>query len=235
MEFERRQHEPAAEQAGGRETTQQPAQQMEESGQQSARKPAQQPARERSDESVLKRPEQQTKFDYSRSYIVPNGDIQIIRADHPDMPIAIRVSDLLTDRGNPQEICPDGDWVNIANIEFEVFRENLIQEAYLTDGDTIWLDPHYLDQVDHRYITDPKPGEVRLASLNFASTILRTIREHPPKFRNPSPDPFQVRRRSPLRRPNMTIIIRDGNAKGKASFPTPVLLLKGPHTNILLL
>jgi hypothetical protein len=152
------------------------------------------------------------KFDYSRPYIVPNGDIQIIRADHPDMLIAIRVGDFLTDRENPQDICHDGDWVNIANIKFERFKENLTQEAYLADGETI-------------YIADPQGGEVRLTSLNFASTILRTIREHWPKFRNPSPDPLgQGNRRSPLLRPNMTIIIRDGNAKGKASFPTPVPL-----------
>jgi hypothetical protein len=229
-DFERRQNEPREEPTEGQETTQQPAQQQPEGSVQRpargpSRRPAQQPAQQQSEESALKRPEQQMKFDYSRPYIVPNGDIQIIRADHPDMPIAIRVSDFLTDRENPQDICHDGDWVNIANIKFERFKENLIQEAYLADGETIWLDHYSLDQIDHRYIADPQGGEVRLTSLNFASTILRTIREHWPKFRNPSPDPLgQGNRRSPLPRPNMTIIIRDGNAKGKASFPTPVPL-----------
>ncbi|OQE13013.1 hypothetical protein PENFLA_c057G10760 [Penicillium flavigenum] len=209
-DFERRQNERPEEPTEGQETTQQPAQQPKQ--------PAQRPAQRQSEKSALKRPEQQTKFDYSRPYIVPNGDIQIIRADHPDMPIAIRVSDFLTDRENPQDICHDGDWVNIANIKFERFKENLIQEAYLADGETIWLDHYSLNQIDHRYIADPQAGEVRLTSLNFASTILRSIREHWPKFRNPSPDPFQGQgnRRSPLPRPNMTIIIRDGNAKGGA-------------------
>ncbi|CAG7945998.1 unnamed protein product [Penicillium nalgiovense] len=216
-DFERRLNEQLGEPAERQETTQQPAQQPEESAQQPAQKPAQkpaqQPAQQQSEESALKRPEQQTKFEYSRPYIVPNGDIQIIRADHPDMPIAVRVSDFLTDRENPQDICHDGDWVNIANIKFERFKENLIQEGYLADGDTIWLDHYSLDQIDHRYIADPQAGEVRLTSLNFTSTILRTIREHWPKLRNPSPEPFQGNRRSPLPRPNMTIIIRDGNAK----------------------
>lgn len=188
-------------QASGPSTAQQPAQ-------------AQQP----SERSVQKQPEQLKKFDYCRPYIVPNGDVQIIRADHPDMPIAIRVGDFLTDRGNPQDICPDGDWINIANIKFEVFRENLIQEGYLVDGDTIWLHHLSLDQIDPAFIANPQAGEVRLASFNLASTLLRTIREHWPKLRNPSPDPFRGNRRSPLPRPNMTIIIRTGNTKGKASF-----------------
>ncbi|KAJ6189234.1 hypothetical protein N7519_004142 [Penicillium mononematosum] len=176
-DFERRQNQLPEGPTERQETTQQPAQQRKES--------ARQPAQEQSEESALKRPEQQMEFDYSRPCIVPNGDIQIVRADRPDMPIAIRE--------NPQDISHDGDWVNIANIKFERFKENLIQEAYLA-------------------------GEIRLTSLNFASTILRTIREHWSKFRNPSPEPFQGQgnRRSPLPRPNMTIVIRDGNAKGGA-------------------
>lgn len=184
------------------------------------------PTEEQSEESALKRPEQPMKFDYSRPYIVPNGDIHIIRAEHPDMPIAIRVSDLLTNRENPQDISHDGDWVNIAYIEFERLKENLVQEAYLADGETIWLAHYSLDQIDRRNIANPQTGEVRLTSLNFTSTILRTIREHWPKLRNPSPEPFQGQgnRRSPLPRPNMTIIIRDGNVKGKAPFATPLRL-----------
>lgn len=175
-------------------------------------------AQQPSARSVQKQPEQPKKFDYCRPYIVPNGDVQIIRADNPDMPIAIRVGDFLTDRGDPQDVCPDGDWINIANIKFEVFRENLIQEGYLGGGDTIWLHHLSLDQIDPALIANPQAGEVRLASFNLASTLLRTIREHWPKLRNPSPDPYKGTRRSPLPRPNMTIIIRAGNSKGKASF-----------------
>lgn len=175
-------------------------------------------AQQPSERSVEKQPEQRKKFDYGRPFIVPNGDIQIIRADHPDMPIAIRVSDFLNDRENPQDICPDGDWINIANIKFEVFKENLTQEGYLRDGDTIWLHHLSLDQLDPALIANPQPGEVRLASFNLASTLLRTIREHWPKLRNPSPDPFRGNRRSPLPRPNMTVIIRSGNIRGKTSF-----------------
>ncbi|KAJ5700073.1 hypothetical protein N7536_003086 [Penicillium majusculum] len=173
-------------------------------------------AQQPSARSVQKQPEQPKKFDYCRPYIVPNGDVQIIRADHPDMPIAIRVGDFLTDRGNPQDVCPDGDWINIANIKFEVFRENLIQEGYLVPGDTIWLHHLSLDQIDPALIANPQAGEVRLASFNLASTLLRTIREHWPKLRNPSPDPYRGTRRSPLPRPNMTIIIRTGNTTGGA-------------------
>ena len=183
-------------------------------------------AQQPSERSVQKQPEQPKKFDYSRPYIVPNGDVQIIRADHPDMPIAIRVSDFLTDRGNPQDICPDGDWINIANIKFELFRENLTQEGYLRDRDTIWLHHRSLDQIDPALVANPQPGEVRLAPFNLASTLLRTIREHWPKLRNPSPDPFRGNRRSPLPRPNMTIIIRSGNSKGEGLLSNSVRLLK---------
>ncbi|KAJ5942520.1 hypothetical protein N7516_002688 [Penicillium verrucosum] len=161
-------------------------------------------AQQPSERSVEKQPEQRKRFNYGRPFIVPNGDIQIIRADHPDMPIAIR------------DICPDGDWINIANIKFEVFKENLTQEGYLRDGDTIWLHHLSLDQLDPALISNPQTGEVRLASFNLASTLLRTIREHWPKLRNPSPDPFRGNRRSPLPRPNMTVIIRSGNIRGGA-------------------
>ncbi|OQE09804.1 hypothetical protein PENVUL_c005G05853 [Penicillium vulpinum] len=140
--------------------------------------------------------ERPSRFDYRRPYIVPNGDIQIIRADYPNMPIAIRVSDFLTNRGDPTDVCPDGDWVNIANIKFDLFRSNLNKEGYLADGDTA--------------------GEVRLTSFNVASTLLRTIREHWPRLRNPSPDPFEGSNRSPLPRPNLTIIIRGANVTGGA-------------------
>ncbi|CAI7591086.1 unnamed protein product [Penicillium crustosum] len=161
-------------------------------------------AKQPSERSVQKQPEQPKKFDYCRPYIVPNGDVQIIRADHPDMPIAIR------------DVCPDGDWINIANIKFDVFRANLVQEGYLVAGDTIWLHHLSLDQINPALIANPQAGEVRLASFNLASTLLRTIREHWPKLRNPSPDPYRGTRRSPLPRPNMTIIIRSGNITGGA-------------------
>ncbi|CAG8904597.1 unnamed protein product [Penicillium egyptiacum] len=111
-------------------------------------------AQQQSEKSAQKRPEQQKKFDYCRPYIVPNSDVQIIQADHPDMPIAIRVSDFLTDRGNPQDICPDGDWVNIANIKFEIQRKP-------RSGRLCGRRGHNL---------------VRLTSFNLASTLLRTIR-----------------------------------------------------------
>ncbi|KAJ5375092.1 hypothetical protein N7517_007098 [Penicillium concentricum] len=164
------------------------------------------------------KPEDQ-RFEYQRPFIVPNGDVQIIRADYPDMPIAIRVSDFLTDKGNPLDVCPDGDWINIANIEFELFRANLTQEGYWADGDTVWLSPYPLGEIDTTKITNPQPGEARLTSFNLASTLLRTIREHWPKLRNPSPEPFESSRRSPLPRPSLTIIIRTGVPRGGALAP----------------
>ncbi|KAJ5441120.1 hypothetical protein N7491_003526 [Penicillium cf. griseofulvum] len=94
-----------------------------------------------------------------------------------------------------EDVSPDGDWINIANIRFELFKQNLIQEGFM--------------------VVNPQPGESRLTSFNLASTLLRTIREHWPRLRNPSPDPYSLRR-SPLPRPNLTIIIRGGNVKGGA-------------------
>ncbi|KGO78472.1 hypothetical protein PITC_069350 [Penicillium italicum] len=199
-DFERRQNQLTQLQLA-QKTVQQPTQQ-----------PTQQPAQQQS----ARKTQQQKTFDYTQPYAVPNGDIQIIRADHPEMPIAIRMADFLTDRGNPQDVCPEGDWINIANIRFEQFRENLVQDGFLTDGDTIWLNHLSLDQIDPALIANPQAGEVRLASFNLASSLLRTIRAHWPKLRNPSPDPLVGDRRSPLPRPNMTIIIRSGPVKGGA-------------------
>ncbi|KAJ5505963.1 hypothetical protein N7453_004920 [Penicillium expansum] len=210
-DFDRRQNQPSQPQLAYK-TVQKPAQQKKAQQETpETTKHAEEPER-----SVQNQPEQQKTFDYTRPYIVPNGDVQIIRADHPDMPIAIRMSDFLNDQENPQNICPNGDWVNIANIRFEMFRENLAQEGFLQGGDTIWLHHLSLDQINTALIANPQAGEVRLASFNLASTILRTIREHWPRLRNPSPDPFVGDKRSPLPRPNMTIIIRSKVVRGGA-------------------
>ncbi|KAF9250288.1 hypothetical protein LCP9604111_3804 [Penicillium roqueforti] len=245
-EFDRRQN-PLAEQTGGEKTAAQPVQrgvsksvqhsievseqQVEEQlegelahqlAQQSSPQPEQPPAEQQPQQparSAQRNPDRQNKFDYGRPYIVPNGDVQIIRADHPDMPLAMRVSDFLTDKVNPQDTCPDGDWINIANIQFELFKQNLTREGYLRDRETIWLSHLSLDQIDPANVANPQIGEVRMAALNFASTIVRTIREYWPRLRNPSPDPFRGDRRSPLPRPNMTIIIRTGVIKGGALTP----------------
>ncbi|KAJ5823139.1 hypothetical protein N7447_005479 [Penicillium robsamsonii] len=190
-------------QAGGQQT-----------GQQAGQAPVQAPARRLTQNPANS--EEPQKFEYHRPFIVPNGDIQIIRADYPDMPIAIRVSDLLTDKGNPLDICPDGDWINISNIQFELLRDNLTQEGYWVNGDTVWLSHLTLEEIDPTLIDNPHPGESRLTSFNLASTLLRTIREHWPKLRNPSPEPYKNSRRSPLPRPNLTIIIRNGVPKGGA-------------------
>ncbi|KXG50941.1 uncharacterized protein PGRI_065130 [Penicillium griseofulvum] len=209
----------------------QPAQQTQ--GQQIAKQPTQPTQPARNSPLMLANPaESQQIFQYHRPFIVPNGDVQIIQANHPDMPIAIRLSDFLTDKGNPYDVCPDGDWINIANIRFELFKRNLIQEGYMADGDTVWIHHLSLDQIDHTLLANPQAGESRLTGLNLASTLLRTIREHWPRLRNPSPDPYRISR-SPLPRPNLTIIIRGGNVKGGAlstaqpSLARPAGLLSG--------
>ncbi|KAJ5476263.1 hypothetical protein N7475_001992 [Penicillium sp. IBT 31633x] len=130
------------------------------------------------------------QFIYGRPYVVPNGDIQIIRVEQPGVPIVIRVSDLLADRADPEDVCPNGDWINIANIKFDEFKRNLIAEGYFTEGESMWLNHRSLDTLNPLLIFTPQEGEIRLSSLNMASTILRTIREHWPKLRNPSPDPW---------------------------------------------
>jgi hypothetical protein len=202
------------------------AQGQQTQGQKIAKQPTQptQPAQPaRNPPPMLANPgESQQIFQYHRPFIVPNGDVQIIQANYPEMPIAIRLSDFLTDKGNPYDVCPDGDWINIANIRFELFKRNLIQEGYMADGDTVWLHHLSLDQIDHTLLANPQAGESRLTGLNLASTLLRTIREHWPRLRNPSPDPYRLSR-SPLPRPNLTIIIRGGNVKGNPSFPSSII------------
>ncbi|KAJ5169375.1 uncharacterized protein N7500_002158 [Penicillium coprophilum] len=209
-DFERHQHEQAtaAKKSSGK-AAKQP---------QTTQPAGPQPAQAPSGSSIPNpaRPPDPDRFEYHRPFIVPNGDIQIIRADQPEMPIAIRVSDLLKDRSNPKDICPDGDWINIANIQFDYFMQNLIKEGYMLNGDTVWLCHLSLDQIDRTLIDTPQPGESRLTSFNLASTLLRTIREHWPKLRNPSPEPFKNSRRSPLPRPNLTIIVRSGIPAGGA-------------------
>ncbi|KAJ5779288.1 hypothetical protein N7457_007008 [Penicillium paradoxum] len=158
----------------------------------------------------------QSAFDYNRPNVLPNVDIQIIRAERPDMPIAIRLSDLLRDKSDPLNVSSNGDWINISNIEFEFFKQNLVAEGYFNENETIWLSYLSLDQLDPQLLPRPHTGESRLTALNFTSTILRTIHGYWVNLKCPSPDPLGQRSDSPLVRPNMTIIIRSSNMSGGA-------------------
>ncbi|KAJ5545016.1 hypothetical protein N7461_007320 [Penicillium sp. DV-2018c] len=174
-------------------------------------------------------------FDYDRAYVVPNCDAQIIRGNAAEMPIPIRLSDLLGDKGNPTSICPSGDWVNGADLDFELLRSNLTKEGFYTEGETIWLSPSELDTTIPASLLYWTPGEVRLTSLNFASSIKRMIDEHWPKLRHPSPDSSDCGERSPLTRPSLTIIVRDSYTTGgelstRSSLSRPVEAIKVPRT-----
>jgi hypothetical protein len=156
-------------------------------------------------------------FVYDRAHVVPNAGLQIIRANAPHQPIAVRLSDLLEDKTNPLDVSSDGDWVNASNIKMSTFKKNLVHDELYLEGETIWLSPFSLDSMDLTLmaLAFPRDGEKRLVGMNLASVILRMIRENWPMLRKPSPELEGTGGSSPLHRLNMTIIIRGSGALGK--------------------
>ena len=161
-------------------------------------------------------PPAQTGFQYNRPYVFPNLDIQIIRADAPSQPLAIRLADFLLNQTNPMDISENGDWVDFGKANLGKLKQVLMDENYLFDKETIWMSPTPLDQLNPLTLNQAQAGEARLININLISVVQRLIQQNYPILRRPSPEPENSqRRRSPLARPNLTIIIRSGETTGK--------------------
>ena len=118
-------------------------------------------------------------FDYNSPYVVPNADLQIIRANAPHQPIPIRPSDLLPDKTNPIDVSLDGDWVNLGIIRMDTFKQNLRDESLYLEGETIWPSSFSLNSLDLTPMITAflRDDEKRLVGMNLASAILQTIHE----------------------------------------------------------
>lgn len=151
-------------------------------------------------------------FDYNSPAAVPDADIQIVRAEYPDQPLPIRVSDLLRDPSDPEARSREG-WIDISRVRFMRFRNQLSNEGFwdpFTEG--LWFCPLALNEIVISEFGEPQSGETRLASMNFASVFRRAIQANYPEYR----DPARYQGTMPLlRRPSFTIIIRRLNILGK--------------------
>ncbi|KAJ5662788.1 hypothetical protein N7462_011714 [Penicillium macrosclerotiorum] len=155
---------------------------------------------------------QVSPFIYSRPSVIPDCDIQVIRAENPTQPLVFRCSDFLPNPSNPMDRSPEGDWINAASItmaQFDNFRVNMMSEGYLNEGDRLWLNPRPLDTVILDEMMAPQIGETRITGFNIKSTFERAISTHYPHIRCHSTQPNEM-----LVRPSFTIIIRSANLTG---------------------
>ena len=156
-----------------------------------------------------------SQFEYSGPAVLPNADVQIIRANHPARPLVIRLSDLLQGQNNPNSRSSEGDWINGDHLDWNHFIRALTGAGYFNEGETLWWNPLPLSTIDQSQLDVPSAGESLLSELNMVSVIERAIVSHYPHLRNPSPDPEGTGNRSPLLRPNFTMIVRSPGLDGK--------------------
>ncbi|KAJ6157909.1 hypothetical protein N7470_005501 [Penicillium chermesinum] len=134
-------------------------------------------------------PSRSPSFDYTRGSIVPNADIQVVRAGRPNNAIAFRLSDFLLNQDDPHNISRSGDWLNSSNLSFAACRQQLTEEGfYHPEQDAFWWSPHPLHKIDITNRDQMTADETRLTAMNLASNIQRSIDRFYPGYRNPSPD-----------------------------------------------
>jgi hypothetical protein len=160
-------------------------------------------------------------FDYHRATVIPNADVQVIRADLTKSPLPFRLSDLLPDQANIIDRSPEGDWINgpsISPAQFTVLQQHLHDEGVLEDGDSVWLCPMPMQELNVKKIESPQPGESRLINFNIASVVDRIMSKHYPKLRCSFPE--FLKGEMPLARPSLTKSSSDPTrALGTNCFP----------------
>ncbi|KAJ5281422.1 hypothetical protein N7478_006794 [Penicillium angulare] len=171
------------------------------------------PSDESEDDSPKNRPrDKRPIFDHNRPSMTPNADLDIIRASHPRRPISIRLNDLLPDPNNPEHQSSDGDWVDISKIDLNAFKRRLEEEddMYFPEEDEIWCSSTALKDINITKIEDPQEHESRVTNISKFTAIKRSIEAHYHSMREQLPEADV----SELRRPDLTIIIRQKNAQG---------------------
>ncbi|KAJ5891287.1 uncharacterized protein N7473_007515 [Penicillium subrubescens] len=77
-------------------------------------------------------------FDYHRATVIPNADVQ----------------------ANIIDRSPEGDWINgpsISPAQFTVLQQHLHDEGVLEDGDSMWLCPMPMQELNVKKIESPQP------------------------------------------------------------------------------
>ncbi|KAJ5745482.1 hypothetical protein N7520_010664 [Penicillium odoratum] len=150
-------------------------------------------------------------FDSSRISVVPNANVDIIRADDPHRPISIRLNDLLKDRTDPRYQSADGDWVDTSQLHIKIFQKHLMNEGLFRLGaDQIWWNPSALKDIDISKINTPQGDESRLTGLTMITTIKLSIKPYYPGLGITLGNKALFE----IPRPTFTVIIRDVSTTG---------------------
>ncbi|KAJ6085881.1 hypothetical protein N7486_010162 [Penicillium sp. IBT 16267x] len=150
-------------------------------------------------------------FEFDRPSVVPNADVDIIRADDPYRPLSIRLNDFLKDRTNPRCQSLDGDWIDISQLHFKTFQKRLMNEGLFRLGaDHIWWNSSALKDINLSEVDIPQGDESRLTELSMITVIKRSIDAYYPGLGITMGDEDRLG----LPRPSFTVIIRNANTEG---------------------
>lgn len=162
----------------------------------------------------------EAELNYCNSNLVPNADINIVRASSPNEVYVRQLSDLVV---NPQlvtNVALGGDWLDASRLDWNNFRQGLIDEGYIDpERDELWWTPHTLEAtvgtIDQRAWY-----ETRITQTNLAPTVVGSISWYYPRLRRPTPEiEGETRAHAPLYRPSFTIIIRRQERLDEVSSP----------------
>lgn len=152
--------------------------------------------------------------------VLPNIDLQVIRASDVKSPMTYRLGDFLKQKSGSRSFSSDMNWIDGTKVSFELL-ENALTDADMIeeDGETLWLSPWPLYCINLPSGSEnAEEGEVRLTESNFVSCIKRMIDEKFPRLRI---EDIMQNHSGSTTRPNFTIIIRPEKAKGKKTLYKP--------------
>lgn len=162
------------------------------------------------------RPKPDEPFDFTGSTVLPNVDIQVIRAHSPNKSVSYRLSDFISDEGLALARSDDGGWLDGARLQFERLKAVLLDTKHMQSAnDTLWWSPWPLHLINPSELTMKvaDKGEILLTNGNFFSSLQRFVEIHFPHLGLYNPSIQEIGYMEV--RPNITLIVRSNDATGK--------------------
>ncbi|KAJ5983974.1 hypothetical protein N7481_006073 [Penicillium waksmanii] len=161
-------------------------------------------------------PKDQKSFDFTKATVLPNVDIQIIRANRPNKSVAYRLCDFIKDEWQPSARSADGGWVDGSRLQIERLKAALMDTKHIkSEDETLWWSPWPLHIIDVSKITmqAAEDEEILLTNANFFSSLQRYVEINFPHLGPGNPS---IQEEGYIEvRPIITLIVRSEDATGK--------------------
>lgn len=161
-------------------------------------------------------PNDQRPFEFTKATVLPNVDIQIIRANRPDKSVAYRLCDFIRDEWELSARSGDGSWVDGSRLQIERLKAALLDTKHLKSQDeTLWWSPLPLHLIDASKVNmqAAEDEEILLTNANFFSSLQRYVEINFPHL-GPGNPSIQEEGYIEIR-PIITLIVRSEDATGK--------------------